>query len=94
MNGRIKAIITALSIGLFLTTAWCVQLTYIDLRLVHEPIKKDTIYVSICGCDSLVKRVNFLQSALNGSLTRRDFLDSFYWYGSTEIDSLIRDKNR
>lgn len=40
--------------------------------------------------DSFKKRCTFYEQALNGSMERRDFLDSFYWYGSREIDSLIK----
>lgn len=50
-----------------------------------------TINVAISNSkevDSLKSRCAFLQDAVNGSLVRRDFLDSFYWRGSKEIDSL------
>ena len=38
--------------------------------------------------DSLIKRIDFLEYAVRSSMQRRDFLDSFYWYGSKRIEYL------
>lgn len=42
--------------------------------------------------DSLKKRCEFYEGAVNKVTERVSFLDSFYWYGSREIDSLIKRK--